>query len=168
VGYNKGAAVLHMVRRLLGDDDFLASLRRFQAARAGRASNWRDYQEAAEQASNRHLRWFFDQWLDRPGLPTVSLEDFRVTPSPNGQWEACFTVRQEGEPYRLILPLEFTLPGADPVQATVEVRRDREPVRIRLPARPIRVRLDPQGDLLLGREQREWEFPTAAPSPGGT
>ena len=48
--YNKGAAVLHMLRRLLGDEVFFAGLRRFYADRRFQKAGTDDLQRAMEAA----------------------------------------------------------------------------------------------------------------------
>lgn len=71
--YNKGAAVLHMLRRILGDEVFFRSIRRFYTdhrfAKAGTA----DLRKAFEQESGRSLEAFFDRWIMGQDLPTLSV-----------------------------------------------------------------------------------------------
>ena len=49
--YNKGAAVLHMLRRLLGDDVFFTGLRRFYADRRYQKAGTEDLERALEAES---------------------------------------------------------------------------------------------------------------------
>jgi hypothetical protein len=53
--YNKGASVLHMLRRMLGDDVFFRSLRRFYADRHFEKAGTADLRKAFEQESGRSL-----------------------------------------------------------------------------------------------------------------
>lgn len=63
--YNKGASVLHMLRHVLGDSLFFASIYAYandpklQYATAATA----DFQFWCEQVSGRDLDWFFNQWV---------------------------------------------------------------------------------------------------------
>ena len=76
--YNKGAAVLHMLRRLVGDDAFFKGLERFYrdvAVQEGRApmisaSPWR-------QETGRSLARFFERWIYGFSLPKVKFS-YRV------------------------------------------------------------------------------------------
>jgi Peptidase family M1 domain len=71
--YNKGAAVLHMLRRMLGDEVFFRSLRRFYADHHFAKASTSDLRAAFEQESGRSLDGFFDRWIMGQDLPTVSL-----------------------------------------------------------------------------------------------
>lgn len=75
IAYHKGAWVLHMLRRQLGDDDFFASLTAYlnnPALRFGNAHS-DDFQQACEDVSGQDLQWFFDQWLYRTTYPVFDL-----------------------------------------------------------------------------------------------
>ncbi|HEY2154626.1 MAG TPA: M1 family metallopeptidase [Isosphaeraceae bacterium] len=69
--YQKGAWMLHMLRRRVGDEKFFAGLRLYyRRHRDGNAST-DDFRHAMEEASGRSLGRFFGQWLRRPGSPIV-------------------------------------------------------------------------------------------------
>ncbi len=69
--YPKGASILHMLRRMLGDDVFYRGVRAYFAARSPGLAETHDFRRALEEASGRSLEWFFDQWCERPGSPDV-------------------------------------------------------------------------------------------------
>jgi hypothetical protein len=69
--YNKGAAVLHMLRRLVGDTAFFNGLRRFYADQKFQKAGTDEFQKAMETASNRSLQRFFDRWIHGADLPTL-------------------------------------------------------------------------------------------------
>jgi hypothetical protein len=69
--YNKGAAVLHMLRRLVGDEVFFNGLRRFYADQKFQKAGTDDFKRAMEQASGRPLTRFFDRWIHGDTLPTL-------------------------------------------------------------------------------------------------
>ncbi|MGE0813222.1 MAG: M1 family metallopeptidase [Vicinamibacterales bacterium] len=71
--YNKGAAVLHMLRRLIGDDVFLTGLRRFYAQFRYHKAGTDDLRLAMEAASGRDLQRFFERWVLDSSLPRVRL-----------------------------------------------------------------------------------------------
>ncbi len=75
IPYNKGAWVLHMLRRWIGDDDFFASLRAYlddPDLRYGNATS-ADFQAVCEDVSGQDLDWFFDQWLYRETHPVYRM-----------------------------------------------------------------------------------------------
>jgi len=75
--YNKGAAVLHMLRRLMGDEKFFAGLRRFYAGSRFRKVGTEDLRAAMEAESGRSLERFFDQWIYGTQLPKLKFS-YRV------------------------------------------------------------------------------------------
>lgn len=71
--YQKGGFVLHMLRHTLGDSAFFRGLRiYFHAHEFGNATSV-DLRHALEQGSGTSLKWFFDQWLRRPGYPELTV-----------------------------------------------------------------------------------------------
>ena len=69
--YNKGAAVLHMLRRLLGDDTFFAGLKRFYADRRYQKAGTEDLERALEAESGRVLDRFFERWIYGTDIPRI-------------------------------------------------------------------------------------------------
>jgi hypothetical protein len=71
VVYNKGAMVLHMLRRFVGDRAFFAGLREFYTTERFRKAGTDDFQAAMEAASGKSLQRFFDRWIFESDIPTV-------------------------------------------------------------------------------------------------
>jgi len=69
--YNKGAAVLHMLRRLLGDDVFFRGLRRFYMDRRYQKAGTEDFERAMEAESGRVLDRFFERWIYGSAIPRI-------------------------------------------------------------------------------------------------
>jgi len=81
--YNKGAAVLHMLRRLLGDEAFFGGLRRFYDDRRFQKAGTDDLERALEAESGRMLDRFFERWIYGSDIPRIgfksTIADGRVT-----------------------------------------------------------------------------------------
>jgi hypothetical protein len=69
--YNKGAMVLHMLRRLVGDEAFFAGLREFYSTWRFKKAGTDDFRAAMEKASGRPLERFFERWIFGSRLPEV-------------------------------------------------------------------------------------------------
>ena len=69
--YNKGAMVLHMLRRLIGDQAFFTGLRDFYATFRYHKAGTNDLRVAMEKAGGRPLDRFFERWIFGSGIPTV-------------------------------------------------------------------------------------------------
>ena len=69
--YNKAAMVLHMLRRLIGDESFFTGLRQFYTEWRFRKAGTDDFRAAMEAASHRDLKPFFEGWIYSASLPRL-------------------------------------------------------------------------------------------------
>ena len=65
--YLKGAWVLHMLRGVVGDQDFFDTLAAYRAAYQYGASSTPEFKAVAESVSGLDLTKFFDDWVYQPG-----------------------------------------------------------------------------------------------------
>ncbi|EKB58065.1 M1 family metallopeptidase [Bergeyella zoohelcum] len=72
VSYNKGGAILHMLRNYLGDKAFFASLTSFLKVNEYGTAEAHQLRLAMEKVSGKDLNWFFNQWFFGSGHPTLS------------------------------------------------------------------------------------------------
>jgi hypothetical protein len=70
--YNKSAAVLHMLRGLLGDEAFFAGVRRFYRTMRFKKAGTEDFRAAMEAVSGRDLERFFQRWIYGATLPRIA------------------------------------------------------------------------------------------------
>ena len=113
--YNKGAAVLHMLRRLVGDEAFFSGLRRFYTTWRFHKAGTGDFREAMEHESGMPLERFFQQWIYGSTIPKVKVS-YRL----DGP-DAVLRIEQIGEVFDL--PVTVTLQYADrkPVDVLIPV-----------------------------------------------
>jgi aminopeptidase N len=71
--YQKGAWVLHMLRKELGDEDFFRGIRIYYNAHHGSLASTEDLRAALEKASGKHLQEFFARWVYGTGHPRYEL-----------------------------------------------------------------------------------------------
>ena len=69
--YQKGSWVLHMLRRLIGDEAFFRGIRDYYAAYRDRNASTSDLQQVMEHASGRDLEPFFRRWIFSGGHPVL-------------------------------------------------------------------------------------------------
>ncbi|MDQ3211700.1 MAG: hypothetical protein M3Q85_03425 [Acidobacteriota bacterium] len=69
--YNKAAMVLHMLRRLVGDDAFFQGVRSFYEQWKFRKAGTDDFRQVMEKAAGRDLTRFFDVWIYGTTIPRV-------------------------------------------------------------------------------------------------
>ena len=103
--YNKGASVLHMLRRLLGDDVFFRGVRRYYAENRYKKAGTEDLQRAMEAEAGRSLERFFERWIYQSGLPRI-----RYSTAVDSQ-EVVVRLEQIGDVYDV--PVMVTVTTAD-------------------------------------------------------
>jgi aminopeptidase N len=72
--YEKGACVLHMLRRELGDDAFWRGVNVYLSRHARGVVETRDLHRAFEEVSGKGLERFFEQWVYRAGHPELNVK----------------------------------------------------------------------------------------------
>ena len=70
--YDKGGWTLHMLRGLLGDSAFFRGVRSYYDKHRHANALTDDLRRELEKSSGQDLRWFFRQWLERPGFPELT------------------------------------------------------------------------------------------------
>ncbi|MSO62106.1 MAG: hypothetical protein EXQ50_08460 [Acidobacteria bacterium] len=78
--YNKGAAVLHMLRRLIGDEHFFPGLRRYYADNRFKKAGTDDLRKAMEAESGRNLERFFERWIYDSAIPRLRFSSIQEGP----------------------------------------------------------------------------------------
>ncbi|MCP5048772.1 MAG: M1 family metallopeptidase, partial [bacterium] len=71
--YPKGAVVIQMMRRLLGEKPFLKTISLFLNKHAFQPVDTHDFLTAVKEATGRNIDWFFQQWLFKPGHPVFKV-----------------------------------------------------------------------------------------------
>jgi hypothetical protein len=103
--YNKGAAVLHMLRRFIGDEAFFRGLRRYYADNRFRKAGTDDLRLAMEAESDRNLERFFERWIYDSSIPRL-----RFSATSDGQ---ALAVRFEQAAEIFDVPVTVTVTYAD-------------------------------------------------------
>ncbi len=71
--YNKGGAVLHMLRYYVGDDAFFTALNTYLKDNAYTAVEAHNLRLAFEKVTGEDLNWFFNQWFFQQGHPKLDV-----------------------------------------------------------------------------------------------
>jgi hypothetical protein len=106
-----------------------------------------------EEIAGAELRPFFDQWLDRPGVPRLAWGRATVTPGASGGFRLEVELKQEGAPYRLDIPVAIETRAGDRLIRSLSLREGNGTFTLDLPAAPARLRLDPDRELPFAIER---------------
>jgi hypothetical protein len=116
VVYDKGAWVLHMLRRLVGEETFFQAARTFLESHRFAKAGTEDLRAALEKASGRDLRPYFERWIYGTGLPTLVWAEHTES-TPEGH-RTTVEVRPRD------------LPGPFPIEIAVTTHAGREAHRV--------------------------------------
>jgi aminopeptidase N len=140
--YRKGACVLHALRFVVGEDNFLEILRKFIAEYRGKDISVAKFREVSEKVYGKELGWFFDQWLERAGLPDYKLIVDRIESMPDGKSKVIGRIKQLSKLYKM--PLEIVIKMEDKQKSErIWVEGKVTPFEIVAPQKPVSVELDP-------------------------
>ena len=106
--YNKSAIVVHMLRRMLGDETFFKGLRRFYTEHRFEKAGIDDFEHAFEAESGQPLGRFFERWILGQDLPQLTSS---FTVAPDGA-SVSVSLKQVG-PKLFDFPVTVTLLMAD-------------------------------------------------------
>jgi len=159
VGYGKSLMVFHMLRRRLGDEAFVGGLRRFYKKYKFQRAGYTDIRGAF--AGAEELKPFFDQWIAAAGAPKLEIGGAKVTADEGGFiLKADLRQVQPGKAFQLRVPLAVTLAGnAKAYQTAIIMNGKHRALQLRLPARPLRLDVDPEFDVF--RRLDRYEIPPA-------
>src|SRR5437763_9886564 len=92
--YPRGGAVLHMLRKTLGEENWWRSINHYLRKYANQPVQTEQFRIAIEETTGQPMDWFFDEWLDKMGHPV-----FRVAQSYDANAKTLtLKVRQEQKP----------------------------------------------------------------------
>ena len=148
VGYSKGAFVLRVLEEQIGREKMRDSIRNFLAAHPkGEAAEWPEFERAVNQTTGQDYGWFFEQWTKRTGLPHIRFANVTRRRSENG-----YVVEgdiDQGEPYRLRVPLRLQTGNEKPLNENLDIAGKQTHFQLNTPNQPIRLTLDPENILPL-------------------
>jgi hypothetical protein len=156
VGYQKTALVFHMLRQELGDATFFKSIRQIIVEGTGQHFEWEDLKRVFSQTAKQNLTAFFQQWVEQPGAPFVTLNDLSVQQDVDqpGQTIVSGTILQQHATYNFSLPIQVTLKDGSIFSSILKLKQASQSFTLNVPGVPTSLTLDPKHHWLL-RLQRE-------------
>ena len=139
VSYQKGGAIMDMLRTYLGDDVFFAGLQKYLKDNALGNGEAHQMRLAFEAVSGQDLNWFWNQWYFAAGHPVVTIDY---------AWDAAqktqsVTVKQtqDGQVFRLPFTIDYYVGGQVQHQA-VTMTEATQTFSMPLAAKPELVNVD--------------------------
>jgi hypothetical protein len=153
IGYQKSAFVFHQLRREIGDEAFWRGLKTFVGRYRNRPADWGSIEAVFSQETRRDLRWFFEQWVEQGGAPSLSLGDadaHLVNGHDGGNaWQLTVRVQQAGRPFQIAIPVKIVMKHAAEIRWMALGASSNNVAEFTVPDQPLLVQLDP--DLMTFR-----------------
>ncbi len=141
----KGAAVLQMLRNVMGDDAFMKVLKEYTTRFAWKSANTDDFHKICEEAYGQSLNWFFQQWVESSGAPEFKME-YTVFRTQKG-FRVMGKITQDLDLFRMPVTLRVETEG-NPEEKTIEVVGTSSEFVVETFGKPKNVVLDPKGLVL--------------------
>lgn len=157
VGYGKAMMFFHMLRLNLGDRGFKTGLQDFYRKNKFRLASFAELRRSFEAASMMDLDAEFNQWIKRSGAPKIRLSHTEAAHDGKDYHLAIVLEQtQEGDAYRLSIPIAVTIEGQSKAHQTVAVMDKKSlTLTLRLPSRPLRIDVDPEFDIFRRLDRDE-------------
>jgi aminopeptidase N len=146
--YQKGSWILHMLRGVVGTENFWKGIQSYYKTYMNRNATTADFIRVMEETSGMELKGFFEQWLYKPG-----------TLQYNGSWqynnkkkEIKITLEQvqtDGSFFKMPIQVAIYTSAGKPVIKTLPVNEKRSEFTISVDSEPGDVVLDPNHWVLM-------------------
>lgn len=141
----KGAAVMHMLRYVVGEENFKTILKNFLNQYAWKSASTDDFRNVAEQVSGQKLDYFFLQWIESSGAPEFKL-DYTVFRTTKG-FRIMGKITQDLDTFRMPVELRIETEG-NPEDKRTEVSGTSSEFVVETFGKPKKVIIDPNNRVL--------------------
>ncbi len=157
VGYGKSLMFFHMLRQELGSETFVMGLQDFFRKNRFRLASFDDVRRSFEKVSARELKPHFDQWVTRAGAPELQVGRAKARAEKGGYVLMALLEQVQPEAaYILRVPVAVTMHGQQrPYQTVVLMEKKQLELKLHVPARPLRLDVDPEFDLFRRLDRDE-------------
>ncbi len=162
VSYQKGGRILHMLRKVVGDEAFLASLKLYLNTNKFKAAEVHQLRLAFEEITGQDLNWFFNEWFYNGGHP-----ELKISYAYNDSLKQQFVFTEQNQDFEKT-PL-FRMPLAvdlyynnSVIRKEVLLSQARDTFVFGVPVRPDLVNMDAEKMLVAVKQDlhkpEEWMF----------
>ena len=151
--YGKGSWIMHMLRRRMGDEKFLAMLAELRRRYQWKSITTEQFRELAAgylppKSSDPKLEVFFDQWVYGTGIPKLKLSWSAKGKVPAIRLTGTLAQSEVSDDFSAPVPIEIDFARGKPITHWVQSSGDRVEFSVPLQQTPTKVVLDPQGWVL--------------------
>ena len=144
---DKGAMVLHMLRWVVGEKNYLKIMRDFAAKYAGKPASTDDFRELSEKVYGEKLVWFYSQWMDSTSAPEFKAKYTVYRLGNNKGFRIVGAITQDLDLFRMPVNLRIDTDGKTE-EKRIEVVGTNSPFSVETFGRPRRISIDPENRVL--------------------
>ena len=153
IGYGKVLMVNNMLRTELGDEVFINAYQKFYEDNKYKKVSFPEIQKSFEAVSGNNLDAFFKQWIDRTGAPTIEIANVKAE---GNQLDFTLKQAQSEDAFNVQIPVAIFTEGSDQVVwKSVEMTKKEQNFSFDLDAKPLRVEIDPQFNVMRRLDRKE-------------
>jgi hypothetical protein len=141
----KGAAMLNMLRVVMGADNFNKLMSSFPEKYSWQSVSTVDFRKMAEQISGQNLQYFFVQWLESSGAPEFKME-YTVFRTQKG-FRVMGKITQDLDTFQMPVDLKIETEG-NPETKRIDVVGTSSEFTVDTFGKPKTVTIDPTGSVL--------------------
>ena len=144
---DKGAMILHMLRWVVGERDYLKIMRDFASKYAGKSASTDDFRELSEKVFGQKLTWFYSQWMDSTSAPEFKAKYTIYRLGNNKGFRIVGAISQDLDLFRMPVELRIDTDGRTE-EKRIEVVGTDSPFSVETFGRPRRIAIDPEERVL--------------------
>ena len=151
--YQKGSWILHMLRGVVGTENFWKGIRSYYSKYMNSTATTADFRREMEEASGMDLKEFFEQWLYKPGALQY-----------DGSWQynektkeikiRIDQVQTDGSEFKMPVQMAIYSGNSKPIIKTFQVNEKQNEFTIPLDSAPESIVFDPDNWVLM---EAKWE-----------
>ena len=147
LNYHKAAVVLHMLREIMGRDNFTTLIRALHNLEEDVTTAV--FVRHAEEIYAGNLSWFFNAWLRSSEVPSFHIRyEYKRVEARLPRYELRGVIQQRDAAIRHPVRIQVSLEAAPPLETTVWIEPGSTAFNISLPSPPTGLQFDPHGNLL--------------------
>jgi aminopeptidase N len=159
--FQKGAWVLHMLRHVMGDQEFFTALKSYVKTYAYRSASTEDFEAVCEKKFGRSLDWFFKEWVYGINRPVYEYR-WREQPMGDQSLVTVEIVQTQTNADVFEMPIDIAIETNNSQLTAVAWQKSRsQTFEFRVTGEAKRVELDPR-DWILKRVKQPDRAPVEA------
>jgi aminopeptidase N len=153
IAAGKGAWILLMLRGILGESKFDQLIQQYLQTYSSQGGNTAAFQKLAEKIHGKELAWFFAEWIDTIGIPSLQV-DYVVFKTAGG-FRVSGSLKQDRDLFQM--PIDIAVISGEKAEIkTVELKGRSASFDIPSFSMPNTIVLDPNSKLL--RDSKELQI----------